>query len=125
MVKPVDPRAVLAHAMREEGPGGLREAVELIAHQFGYEVRHIRDSRGQNVSDLPDLFCVHGGIPSRAILGRAMWIELKREGKHQTPGQMNMMKLIGEAGYEVYVFHPSDLYAGTILAILRGIEETP
>lgn len=122
---PVDPRTVLARAMKEEGPGGLREAVELLAHQLGYEVRHIRDSRRQNVADLPDLFLLRAGRPNRWIPGRSMWVELKREGKNPTPGQATMMKLMGRAGLEVYVFHPSDLFAGTILAILRGIEETP
>ena len=120
-----DPRTVLARAMKEEGPGGLREAVELIAHQLGYEVRHIRDSRGQNVSDLPDLFLIRAGHPGKAIPGRALWVELKRQGKNPTPGQGIMMRLMGWAGLEAYVFHPSDLYAGAILAILRGGEETP
>ena len=116
--KPVDAKTVLARAMREEGPGGLREAVELLARQTGYEVRHIRDSRRQNVSDLPDLFLIYGGRP-----GRALWVELKREGKYPTPGQDAMMKLMGRAGLEAYLWRPSDLFAGTILAILRGIEE--
>ena len=119
-----DPRTVLARAMKEEGPGGLREAVELLAHQLGYETRHIRDSRRQNVSDLPDLFLVRGRLLVRGMLGRAMWIDLKREGKYPTPGQFSMMSRMGEAGLEVYLFRPSDLFSGRILAILRGIEET-
>ena len=120
MVKPVDPKAVLARAMKEEGPGGLREAVELLAHQLGYEVRHIRDSRRQNVSDLPDLFLIRAGLPGRAVSGRALWIELKSQGKNLTPGQDAMMKLMGRAGLEVYLFRPRDLFTGKILAILRG-----
>ena len=124
---PVDPRTVLARAMKEEGHGGLREAVELLARQLGYEVRHIRNSRGQNVSDLPDLFLVRAGqrLRNRSVSGRAMWVELKREGKKPTAGQEVMLRLMGRAGLEAYVFRPSDLFAGTILAILRGIEEKP
>lgn len=115
----LDSKAILARSMKEEGLGGLREAVESLARQLGYEVRHIRDSRGQNVQDLPDLFLIRGGAPSRA-----MWIELKREGKDPTLGQAAMMSLMSWAGLEAYLWRPSDLFAGTILAILRGIEET-
>ena len=115
-----DPRLLLARSMKEEGPGGLREQVELLASQCGYVVRHIRDSRRQNVSDLPDLFLIRRGLP-----GRTMWVELKREGKRPTPGQDLMMTLMGRAGLEVYLVHPSDLLAGTVLALLRGIGEKP
>ena len=118
-------KAVLARAMKEEGPGGLREAVELIAHQLGYEVRHIRNSRAQNVADLPDLFLIRNRDFTGRLPGRAMWVELKREGKNPTPGQEGMMKLMGRAGLEAYVFRPSDLFTGKILAILRGREEMP
>ena len=111
----LNPKALLARSMKEEGPGGLREAVELLAHQLGYEVRHIRNSRGQNVQDLPDLFLIRGGL-----LGRAIWCEFKREGKGPTPGQAIMLALMGRAGLEAYLWRPSDLFAGTILAILRG-----
>ena len=110
---PVDPRTVLAREMKEEGLGGLREAVELLAHQLGYETRHIRDSRRQNVSDLPDLLLIK---PPHKY-----WAELKRYGKNPTPGQATMIDALRLCGDTVFIWRPQDLFSGEIHLILAGL----
>ena len=118
MTKPIDPKVLLAHAMKEEGKGGLRESVELLARQCGYVTRHIRDSRGQNVLGMPDELLLH---PKQR---RLIWAELKREKGTTTLDQDLYMQALIECGEEVYLWRPSDLYNDTILAILKGEETT-
>ena len=119
-----DPRTVLARAMSE---AQLQQAVIEAAKFNGWHIAHFRAGmtrRGRWVTPVsgdgagfPDLVLAH---PDRGVL----FVELKAEQGKMTSRQAIWLTLLGTCN-KTYVWRPRDWLAGTILAILRGIEEKP
>jgi hypothetical protein len=107
----------LAHAISEKA---LQHHVEQLARLLGYTCFHARDSRGQNLTGLPDLLLVKPG--------RCLWIELKawqesrRTWNRPTPVQVRTMRLLEEAGQEVHLWDSRDWVRGEIERVLKEEE---
>jgi hypothetical protein len=114
-------RDTVAKAMSEEE---LQGTIIEMAEALGWKVHRARKSaipgkdgtwRGTGPKGWPDLFMV---FPAT---GRALAVELKREGKSPTAEQRDWLSALESvAGISVHVYRPSDLLDGTVQRILGG-----
>ena len=113
MAKRLTTEDIIARAMPEKE---LMQNIMALARATGWNVRHMRDSRGQNVEYLPDLILWHPGQR------RFLWIEVKRseqKGGKLTPGQATLIQEFLVCGQAVALIRPEDWLDGTVQDILR------
>jgi len=101
-------RQLIAEAMSE---ADLQTHIIAMAEVLGYEVVHIRDSRGQRVAGLPDLLLMRAPT--------IIFAELKREKGRLMAKQAWFLAQLRECGVRVYLWRPSDWMAGTVQRIIE------
>ncbi len=112
MTKMMTQAQLQATIAKEMPEAELQDNVISLIRHLGGTTFHIRDSRGQNVVGLPDLFCL---LPPSHF-----WIEFKRQGKEPEVVQQAVIDLMRRCGITVFILHPSDWLDGTIERILKG-----
>lgn len=105
--------AELARTMPERGRDGLQNKVRKMALDLNWRFYHAFDSR-RSAPGFPDCLMLRGN--------RCIAMELKRQDKDPTEEQCEWLVAFKQAGCEAYVFRPSDLLDGTILAVLAAGE---
>jgi hypothetical protein len=101
-------RQLIANAMSE---ADLQTHIISMAEALGYEVVHIRDSRGQRAVGLPDLMLIRAPT--------LIFAELKTEKGRLTAKQEWFMAQVRECGVPAYLWRPSDWMAGTVQRIIE------
>ncbi|ANS03554.1 VRR-NUC domain-containing protein [uncultured Mediterranean phage uvDeep-CGR2-KM21-C338] len=101
-------RQLIAKAMSE---AELQTLIIAMAEALGYEVVHIRDSRGQRAVGLPDLMLMRAPT--------LIFAELKREKGRLMGKQDWFMTQLRECGVRVYLWRPSDWMSGTVQRIIE------
>jgi hypothetical protein len=109
---------VIARAIPE---AELQAGIIELAEYLGYTVCHVRDSRRQKVTGLPDLIIAREAPP------KFLWVELKREmgpGRRAqlTPRQEVWKRLCEANNQPWYLWRPSDWLDGTIERILDATQ---
>lgn len=98
-------------AVRAMSEAAWQAQVEELATRYGWRFMHAHPSRagvrvmtalrGPLARGWPDL------VLARA--GRTIGAELKRHGGHPTPDQLAVLSWLASAGWETYIWWPSDL----------------
>ena len=101
-------RQLIAKAMSE---AELQTLIIAMAEALGYEVVHIRDSRGQRAVGLPDLLLMRAPT--------LIFAELKREKGRLMAKQAWFLAQLRECGVRVYLWRPSDWMDGTVQRIIE------
>ena len=94
----------------------LQSNVEQLARATGWEAYHPWLSV-HSAGGYPDLTMVN---PDQK---RVVWAELKREGGKLSKKQVYWIGLLKMAGFECYVWYPSDWLNGEVERILTGKEK--
>jgi len=125
----VNPQYFIDQISRNVSEHELQGWVVDLAERTGWEWRHAKDSRRQDLNGLPDL--ILWNVEQRTLI----WVELKREVKKLTvdhlnkrsgtfvQGQTETIEALQACGQVVYVWRPSDWHAGTIDVVLKAGRE--
>lgn len=101
-----------ASVARHMTEAALQAQVLDLSGRLTFRGYHTFDSR-KSVAGFPDLVLVS------AARHRCIFAELKKESGKVTAAQRRWLDELRDSGQEAYLWRPSDLIAGTVLAILR------